>query len=285
MIPAIALGALAASVAMHVSWNLMARRADPRSLFLWWAALGGFVLIGPWSIAALIYQAQWSWPMGGLLALSCVAETLYFIALGNAYRRAPVPLVYPIARSSPLLIALWMALLFDERLPLLAWAGIAVSVAGVLALALTARGGEPARAVPWAITAAVATSVYSIANKFAVGALPSYSAILGWASVTTAVAWIGLTLQHRRQTRRWIPPLRPPAWRWLIAGAFLANAYALVIFAMRYVPAAYALAFANAGIVVAGLIAMTWFREREHWRARLAAIAVIGIGLSLLAIG
>ncbi|HEX9810909.1 MAG TPA: hypothetical protein VGA88_02325 [Burkholderiales bacterium] len=29
MIPSVALAALAASVAMHVSWNLMVRRADP----------------------------------------------------------------------------------------------------------------------------------------------------------------------------------------------------------------------------------------------------------------
>jgi phosphonate utilization associated putative membrane protein len=284
VIPAVAFGALALSVTMHVSWNLMARRADPRSLFLWWAVLGYLALIGPWSLAALIRQVAWSPSFVGLLALSCVAEAFYFIALGAAYRHAPVSLVYPIARSSPLLIAIWMALLFHERLPLHAWAGIAVSVIGVLVLALTARGGTPARAVPRAITAALATSVYSIANKFAVDALPSYAAILGWASVTTTVAWLGMTLQHRRQTGRWMPPVRPRPRQWLVAGVFLGNAYALVIYAMRYIPAAYALAFANAGIVVAGIIAMSWYREREHWRARLAAIAVISTGLTLLAL-
>lgn len=284
MIPAIALGALALAVAMHVSWNLMARRADPRSLFLWWAVLGYLGVIGPWSLAALMRQAAWSPSFVGLLALSCAAEVVYFIALGAAYRHAPVSLVYPIARSSPLLIAIWMALLFREQLPLQAWAGIAISVIGVLVLAVTAHGGEPARAVPRAIIAALATSVYSIANKFAVDALPSYAAILGWASVTTTVAWLGLTLQHRRQTGHWIPPVRPRLRQWLVAGVFLGNAYGLVIYAMHYIPAAYALAFANAGIVVAGIIAMTWNREREHWRTRLAAIVVISTGLSLLAI-
>jgi len=285
MIPTVALGVLTASVAMHVTWNLMARQADPRSLFLWWAALGGLVLIGPWSIAALMQHTEWTWRLAGLLALSCLAETLYFIALGTAYRRAPVPLVYPIARSSPLLIALWMALFFGERLPPLAWTGIVISVLGVLALAVTARGGEPGRAIPWAISAAMATSVYSIANKFAVGALPDYRAILGWASITTGVAWIGLTIQHRRQTGLWVPPVRPPIPNWLLAGVFLANAYALVILALRFIPAAYALALSNAGIVVAGIIAMTWFREREHWEARLSAIAIVSAGLSLLAFG
>jgi phosphonate utilization associated putative membrane protein len=284
MMPAVALAALAVSVGMHVTWNLMARQAEPHSLFLWWASLGNLILMGTWSVPALIRDVAWSWPLAGLLALSGAAEVLYFVALGNAYRRAPVPLVYPIVRSSPLLIALWMALFFGERLPLQAWTGIAISVAGVLALALTARGGVPTRAVPWAVTAAFGTSVYSIANKFAVGALPGYPAILGWASATTVGAWLALTLQHRRQAGRWIPPVRPRTWRWLLAGAFLGNAYALVIYAMRYVPAAYALAVTNAGIVVAGLIAMTWFRERERWRARLAAIIVIAAGLSLLAV-
>lgn len=283
MIPVVALSALALAVTMHVSWNLMARRADPRSLFLWWAGLGSFILIGPWSMAVLVWQVAWSPSLVGLLCLSGAAELLYFIALGSAYRHAPVPLVYPVARSSPLLIALWMALFFQERLPLQAWIGIAVSVTGVLALALTARGGEPARAVPWAIAAAFGTSIYSIANKFAVHALPSYAAILGWASATTTVAWIGTTLRLRRQTGRWMPPLRPRGVQWLLAGVFLGNAYALVIYAMRYVPAAYALAFMNAGIVLAGVIAIAWYREHEHWRARLAAIAVISAGLSLLA--
>src|SRR5437016_5343618 len=110
---------------MHVAWNLAARRADPSSFFLWWAALGVMVLIGPWAVPALVREVSWTASLIALLSLSCAAEVLYFIGLDIAYRRAPVPLVYPIARSSPLLIALWMALLFGERLPLLAWTGIA----------------------------------------------------------------------------------------------------------------------------------------------------------------
>lgn len=283
MIPAAALYALAAAVLMHVAWNLAARRADPRSFFLWWAGLACLLLIGPWSIVILVRETTWSPGLLGLLLVSSGAEVLYFAALGTAYRHAPVPLVYPLARSSPLLIALWMALFFQEQLPLQAWAGIAISVTGVLALALTARGGAPVRALPWALTAALGTSIYSIANKFAVPALPSYTAVLGWACVTTTAAWLGLSLQHRRLTGRWVPGVRPPAIHWLLAGVFLLNAYALVIYAMRYIPAALAVAFTNAGIVLAGVIAIVWFREREHWRARVAAIAVICFGLALLA--
>jgi drug/metabolite transporter (DMT)-like permease len=51
-------------------------------------------------------------------------QNLYFFALGNAYRYASVALVYPIARSSPVLIALWSVLLFGETLGLEGWAAI-----------------------------------------------------------------------------------------------------------------------------------------------------------------
>lgn len=269
---------------MHAAWNLAARRADPRSFFLWWAALGAMLLIGSWSIVLMIEVVPWTPTLVVLLLLSCTAEIFYFVGLGIAYRHAPVPLVYPIARSAPLLIALWMALFFGERLPVHAWSGIALSVIGVLSLSFTARGGEPARAVPWALTAALGSSVYSIANKFAVDALAGYVAVLGWASVTISAAWIGLTLQQRRRTGRWIPTVRPPTVQWLLAGIFIVNAYALVIYAMRYIPAAYAVAFTNAGVVIAGVIAIAYYGERERWRTRVGAMSLICAGLALIAL-
>lgn len=284
MIQAAALYALAAAVVMHVAWNLAARHADPRSFFLWWALLGYLVLVGPWSMFALLRDADWSAGIAPLLLLTAGANALYFVALAAAYRRAPVPLVYPIARSSPVLIAVWMALIYNEELPLLGWAGILISVVGVLALSLAARGGEPARAIPWALVAALGTSGYSISNKLAVPALPGYATLLGWVSVAFAASWIALALQHRWLTGAWLPPVRPPLARLLIAGLFVGNGYALVIYAMRYIPAAYAVAFTNAGIVLAGVIAMLYFHEREQWRTRLAAMLVICAGLLLLAL-
>ncbi len=77
---------------------------------------------------------------------------------------------------------------------------------------------------------------------------------------------------------------RPSLAHVLIGGLFIGNGYALVIHAMRYIPAAYAVAFTNAGIVLAGLIAIVWYGEREHWRRRLAAMLVVCAGLWLLAI-
>ncbi len=277
-----ALGALVLAVLMHVAWNLMTRRSEPDARFLWWALLGYLVVIGPWSLVALILQAEWSWRLALLLAITCAAEAMYFLALGRAYRFAPVPLVYPIARSSPFLIAVWTVLFFGELLSPLGWTGIVICVAGVLWMAYGARGGEPAKALPWAFAAALGTSIYSTSNKLAVPALPGYIVQLGYVTVTLVAGWVALSFENKLHTGHFVPRRAPHAVKWILGGVFIGNAYALVIYAMQFIPAAYAVAFTNAGIVLAGLIAMTVFRERQRWRSRLAAILVICVGLALL---
>ena len=275
--------ALTAAVLMHVAWNLLARAGHPDSRFLWWALVGYLVILGPWSLYALATEARWSYSLAGLLAISALANSVYFLVLGAAYRRAPVALVYPIARSSPLLIAVWSSLFFGEVIAAGGWIGILVSVGGLLLMAASARHGDSRRALLWAVIAALATSVYSLSNKLAVTSLPTYGAQLGLVSTDLFASFVALSIEQRVRLGRWRPPAMPPITRWLPAGLFIGNAYGLVIFAMQYLSAAYAVAFTNAGIVLAGLLSILVFGERERWRTRLAAIAIITVGLGVLA--
>ena len=275
--------ALTAAVLMHVAWNLLARASHPDSRFLWWALVGYLVILGPWSLYALATEAHWSYSLAGLLAISALANSVYFLVLGAAYRRAPVALVYPIARSSPLLIAVWSSLFFGEVIAAGGWIGILVSVGGLLLMAASARHGDSRRALLWAMIAALATSVYSLSNKLAVTSLPTYGAQLGLVSTDLFASFVALSIEQRVRLGRWRPPAMPPIIRWLPAGLFIGNAYGLVIFAMQYLSAAYAVAFTNAGIVLAGLLSILVFGERERWRTRLAAIAIITAGLGVLA--
>jgi phosphonate utilization associated putative membrane protein len=275
--------ALTAAVLMHVVWNLLARASHPDTRFLWWALVGYLVILGPWSLYALVTEAHWSYSLVGLLAISALANSVYFLVLGAAYRRAPVALVYPIARSSPLLIALWSSLFFGEVIAAGGWIGILVSVGGLLLMAASARHGDSRRALLWAVIAAFATSVYSLSNKLAVTSLPTYGTQLGLVSTDLFVSFIALSIEQRVRFGRWRPPAMPPMVRWLPAGLFIGNAYGLVIFAMQYLSAAYAIAFTNAGIVIAGLLSIFAFKEREHAVRRIVAIAVITVGLAILA--
>lgn len=280
-----AMAAVGLSVLMHVSWNLIARHQPKASEPLWWVLLGHLLLLGPWGLWHLAHDATWSLPLAALLATSAAANTVYFQGLQQAYRHAPVALVYPLVRSSPLLIALWSGLLWGHTLPLLAWAGIGLSVVGLLCLAATARGHEEGRALPWTLLAMLGTSVYSLSDKAATAHLPSFAALVGYLSVGYGAAWASLAWRLRRTTGRWRPAVRPHAAAWLLGSLSIGLAYALVIHAMRQLPAAEVVAYTNAGIVLATLVSVAVFKERLRWGQRLLAAGVIAAGLVVLGIG
>lgn len=273
---------IGASVLMHVAWNLTARQVDSRANFLWWGLLAHLVLLGPYSVWCLIANARWEQPLILALLVTSLAISLYFIALRRAYHFAPVALVYPLARSSPILIALWAWMFFAEALSPAETLSIGISVAGLWILAASSKRGDARHALPWAATAALATSVYSLSDKIAVSYLPGLAESLGFVTLAYAAAFVALSVLQRRDTRRWIPPVRPSWGQVIMGGLFIGTAYALVVRAMLFLPASHVVSFTNAGIVLAVILSITLYREREHWRQRLTGSLAVAFGLALL---
>lgn len=267
---------------MHVAWNLLARREGRDGRLLWWALAAHGLLLGPWGLYVLLTEVDWTREFVMLMTVSAGANVAYFLALDRAYHHAPVALVYPIARSSPLLIALWSLFLFGESLGALAWGAIFTCVAGLALLASSAWRQADGYALPWALAAALMTSVYSLSDKAALAYLPGPAAILGFLTVGYACSWMTLSLLLYREQGRMIPARRPSAAVVLAGGLCVGPAYLLVIDAMRDLPAAVVVAFTNGGIVLAGLCSIFWFHERHAWRIRLAGIAIVTGGLVLL---
>ncbi|MEW8468489.1 MAG: DMT family transporter, partial [Candidatus Thiodiazotropha sp.] len=176
----------------------------------------------------------------------------------------------------------WSWLFFSQ--PLSAWelAAISISVVGLWILATSSRHGDTRHALPWTVLAALSTSVYSLSDKVAVEYLPGFAEQLGFISIGYATSFLGLTLLQRAETRRWLPQARPSLAYILIGGLFIGTAYALVVRAMGQLPAAHVVSFTNGGIVLAVLLSILVFAEREHWRQRLAGALVVSAGLVLL---
>lgn len=277
--------AIAGSVTMHVAWNLLVRHQGSKVNMLWWALALHCTTIGLWGLQALLRDAIWDRQLIIYLLLSASTNTLYFLALNRAYRHAPVALVYPIVRSSPLLIGIWSVLFFGESLGVPAWAAILINVSGLLLLAHTAWRGDGFAALPYALSAALATSVYSLSDKAATSYLPTFASLVGFITVGYLASFIALTLQLRAEHGVWRPQASPRLPYLVIAAASIGLAYALVIHAMRQLPAAMVVAFTNAGIVVAGLLSIFLFRERSRWRMRLLGMLIICLGLTLFALG
>jgi phosphonate utilization associated putative membrane protein len=277
--------AIALSVLMHVAWNLLARHVDSHCNYLWWGLLAHLIMLGPWALWRLIADSHWNPELVITMLVTATANAFYFVALRKAYHYAPVALVYPLVRSSPVLIALWAWLLFGQNLSVGAMVGIGISVVGLWGLAGTSKHGDTKHALPWALIAAFATSIYSLSDKVAVIYLPSFGSQLGFISIGYLASFLALSLVQYQEIKSFVPKYRPRVLYIVIGGLFIGVAYALVVRAMLELPAAYVVAYTNAGIVLATILSIWIFREREHWVRRSLAASIVTIGLVVLGLG
>lgn len=270
------------SVIMHVAWNLLARHVDSKANYLWWGLLAHCLILGPYSLWQLYENASWHQSLIFAIVITAIANSLYFVSLRRAYHFAPVSLVYPLARSSPLLIAIWSSLFFGANISSLELMAILISVAGLWVVACSSGIGNSKKALPWTLAAAICTSIYSLSDKVAVTYLPGFAEQLGFITIGYACSFFVLSVLQKQSTGSWIPPQRPPFKYIVVGGCFIGTAYALVVRAMNDLPAAHVVSFTNAGIILAVLLSVFVFREREQWKQRIIGALVVSFGLLLL---
>ncbi len=274
--------ALSASVAMHVAWNLMARQQKAAAHPLWWVLSAYLVLLAPWGLYHFFLEARLDGLQILLLTGSAMANALYFLSLRHAYASAPVALVYPLVRSSPLPIALVSTAWLQESLTQQTWVGVVVSVLGLLLMSGSVAEKKERGALFWAFIAMMCTCCYSITDRLGTQSLQQFPSLLGYLSFGYFLAWVVLTFEMKRTLGLWKPKQKPPMAMVVLGGLFVGLAYALVIYAMKFMPVAVAVAYSNAGIVLASLFSIVVLKETQAWRRRLLAATVICAGLFII---
>lgn len=123
-----------------------------------------------------------------------------------------------------------------------------------------------------------AAGIYSLSDKAALAHIAGISGLVGDLSFGHLATWMSMSWRLRRSTGRWTPGARPRTAVLLVASLRVGLAYALIIHAMRTLPAAEVVAYANAGIVLATLLSTAVFRERTLWLQRAMAAGVVCVG-------
>jgi uncharacterized membrane protein len=206
------IGLVAVAAVLHVAWNVRLKTAgDPLRA----ATIG--MLAASFGIVPAGIAAWWATgatplpPEGVVLGIaSGIIEAVYFIFLAAAYRRGDLSVVYPIARGTAPLIAVFVGVtLLGERLGVAGSAGVVALLAGFLWLqrpwrALGLAKGRSAdgagvtgrRGVDTAVLFALATGVtiatYSAIDRVGtrlISPLP-YAAILWVTCSIVLVLWI-----------------------------------------------------------------------------------------------
>ncbi len=267
--------AVLAAAAMHAGWNAVLKvRLEPFLAMTLITGCAGIVAIPLLVAFGWPRLEAWPWLIG-----SVVLHLAYYIALTEAYRRADMGQIYPIARGgAPLLTAGASLIVVGEPLSLQAGAGIAVLASGVALMSLRgARQHEPPdpAAIGFALATAVIICGYTLVDGLgarAAGDPHAYSAALfvidGVPIVVFAVWRLGLS---------GLKPMRRFAGPGLAGGAMSLASYWIAIWAMTVAPIALVAALRETSVLFAAAIAVVVLKEPfGPVRATAAALMVGG---------
>lgn len=276
-----------ASAVSHALWNYVAKEAGDKDSFM--------LLINVFSLAiflpvfyVILPEIYFPVEILPFLFVSGVAETIYFLALGKAYETGDLSVVYPVARSSPMFVAIAASLLIGERISPWGALGIAFILFGVYVLHLKGWSGEeltrPLKALGdpasrYAFVAALGTTVYSISDKMGVTAVDPllYSFWLGF--VITGM--LSLVIVKRRGVSLLREELRGSLFRVSVAGVLVKGGYMLVLVAMSMAQVSYILALRQVSVVLGAALGVVLLKER-YGGVRIVGSMIIFVGVYLL---
>lgn len=278
----------------HASWNVLAHGVSRAGYpFLWWGAVSSTLV---WLGAVPLTGGIGTGDLGGFVRgvlVSSVLHVAYMVVLQHGYRVGNLSTVYATARGTgPFLSVIIAMVLFGERPAPIALVGVAVVIAGIVAIGFVDRAGSAdfgnsgvrlARrwidpGLLFGLLTGVAIAVYTIWDAFVVRslALNPVAFMVGTTLVqipfyTVAVRgrWAALAAFGRRE------------WRRILAFGILSPlSYILVLHAIRIAPVALVAPLREVSVVLVSLFGAFVLREgRPGWRVGASAVVVAGIAL------
>jgi drug/metabolite transporter (DMT)-like permease len=273
-VPVTALVLALASAALHAVWNVLLASARDSEAATAVALVVATIAFAPVAVATWDVERE-AWPYVGA---SAGLELAYFALLGAAYGRAPLGLVYPLARGlAPVLVLLAAAVALGAHPTRAEAAGVVVIGVGVaLVRGLGRRADRVGTAFALAIAACIAA--YTLVDKEGMehaAPLPYLEVVLAGPAVVYASAVVA---------RRGIAPvraeMRPPV---AVAGLAMFAAFGLALAALARGPAAPVAAVRETSVVLAAALAVLVLGERLTV-ARLAGAALVAAGVAVLAL-
>ena len=294
---------LVVAAGLHASWNLASKSRQPTASYFLLASLAGVVVQAPalW-LAPETLRLLLTPRLGGLLLATSVAMALYYIALAGAYRAGDMSVAYPLARAAPVLLVVVVTFLLGRghQLSLVCGAGMVLVVTGCFLVPqhrfdeLHARRYlNPTCAL--ALLAAVGTAGYSVIDdqvlrelRAAAGADTSrlaltavYGCLEALVTALLLAAFVVVRPAGRASLRR---ALRTEKTYALLTGVAIHVTYLLVLVAMGFARnVSYVVAFRQLSIPLGAVIAIVFLREPPY-RPKLAGVAVMLVGLVLVAL-
>lgn len=292
------------SAFMHAGWNLLGKHSVPDLAFFFLANLfGSLILLLPVSI---YFHDLWQYFDAHTLWYGCVSGLFlgaYYWGLALAYRVGDLSIIYPLARSFPIiLVTLFMIQSgYTDLINTAFISGAVLIVCGSMVLPMRhfrdlKRSNYLNQATWFAFIAAFGTAGYSIVDGRAINGLKilihspqqiiGVTLIYAFIQVIFASFWMGFVLMYNRRTRQSVINMwRSKFMAFIFTGTGIHATYSLVLISMSMVDnVSYVVAFRQVSIPIGVIFGIYFFKEARSLPKILGVIAMF-TGVTLVSLG
>ena len=282
---------IAISTFMHAGWNLLARYDRSESAFynkmlIVTILIGFFPAVFSEINTHSLTLTAWLCVIG-----SGFSAGMYLFFLARAFEASDFTVVYPVARSLPVIFIAFADVMRGRYLTGFGWAGILLVASGCVLVPLRSFGDiSPQkyfnRASLWMLFAAMGTVGYTLLDKIAAEVVqqgPGTAARYGYMYFAISYIPYVLMFQYFKPREKTASSITS-GWKLAIPAAFLSfGAYWLILWAYQLSPfASYIVAFRQFSIVIGAVFAFLIYKE-EGIALRLAGASLMTTGLVLIA--
>ena len=278
------------SALMHAFWNLLVKRSQDKTVFIWWM----FVASGSLMNLGLPFFGAFPVPslrVVGLAAIGAVCFMLYHLFNGRAYRSGDLSLTYPLAQTSMFWVPIWGVLILGEKVSGLGVAGIGLILFGAYSIQLRALAwSEVVRPFhnlrdPAVLAALAAGFIYSVGSVIDKTGVMLYSPFhFTYLLVAFMLLFMTLNIMRARYRGRIMAEFRHSRLLVIAAGPVMMGSFFAFRFGLSLAPMSYAVPVRQVSLLIGVLIGVIFLGE-SCGRIRFAATLLILGGVALIRFG
>jgi len=278
------------SALMHAFWNLLVKRSQDKTVFIWWmfvAATGLMTLALP--IAGPFPQP--SWRVVGLGAVGGLCFMLYHLFTGRAYRNGDLSLIYPLAQTAMFWVPIWGILILGEKVSGLGTAGIGLILFGAYSIQLRALAWSevvrPFRNLrdPAVLAALAAGFIYSVGSVIDKTGVMLYSPFhFTFLLVGFMLLFMTLNVMRPKYRGRVMAEFRASRLLVLLSGPIIMASFLSFRYGLQLAPMSYAVPVRQVSLLVGVLIGVLFLGD-TCGRIRFTAALLILAGAALIRLG
>ena len=278
------------SALMHAFWNLLVKRSQDKTVFIWWM----FVASGSLMVMSLPIVGSFplpSWRVVGLAAIGGVCFMLYHLFTGRAYRGGELSLIYPLAQTSMFWVPVWGVLLLGEKVSALGLAGIGLILFGAYSIQLRALAWSevvrPFRNLrdPSVLAALAAGFIYSVGSVIDKTGVMLYSPFhFTFMLVAFMLLFMTLNVMRAKYRGRVMAEFRNSRGLVLISGPIIMASFLSFRYGLQLAPMSYAVPVRQVSLLIGVLIGVLFLGE-ACGRIRFIATLLVLAGAALIRLG